>query len=294
MDRSIYGVERRDEKEDYGGVKAPHHTGGTDPMSDYEARQEARRERLHAAADKAEARAHSYYRKSDLREEVSGIPLGQPILVGHHSERRHRRAIERADQAMRKCVEESKRAKELRARANGVGHAGISSEDPEAVDKIAAKVAKLEADQARMKAVNAAIRRHKKAGPDAQVAALVELGFGEGVARKLLEPDFCGRIGFPDYALQNNNANIRRLKARIPKIEAVKDAEEVTEQVGGIEYREAEGRVWLVFPGKPAADVRAKLRRAAFKWSPTRGAWVRMLTEAARYQARQLLAEGAQ
>lgn len=55
-----------------------------------------------------------------------------------------------------------------------------------------------------------------------------------------------------------------------------------------VEYREAEGRVQLVFPGKPADDVRAMLRRNAFKWSPTRGAWVRALTGNAQYAGRKL------
>ncbi len=32
------------------------------------------------------------------------------------------------------------------------------------------------------------------------------------------QPDFCGRTGFPDYALQNNNANIRRIKQRIEEL----------------------------------------------------------------------------
>jgi hypothetical protein len=257
-------------------------------MNEYEMKQEAKRERLLAAAERAEARASQQFRKADLREEVSGIPLGQPILVGHHSERRHRNMIKRADNAMRKSIEESNRAKELRAKAEGVGTGGISADDPDAVDKIAARIAKLEADQARMKAANAAIRKHKKAGPEAQVAALVEIGFSEKVAGQLLTPDFCGRIGFPDYALQNNNANIRRLKARIPRVQAVQAAETVSEQIGTVEYREDDGRVQLVFPGKPPAEVRASLRSHGFKWSPTRGAWVRHLSQAARYYGRQI------
>lgn len=257
-------------------------------MNEYEAKQEARRERLLEAAEKAEARANGYFHKGDLREEVSGIPLGQPILVGHHSERRHRRTIERADNAMRKGIEESKRAKQLRSKANGVGTGGISSDDPEAVDKIGERVAELEARQAQMKAANAAIRKHKKADREAQVAALVALGFSEKAAGQLLEPDFCGRIGFPDYAMQNNNANIRRLKARIPRVQAVQQAEETTQQFGTVEYREAEGRVQLVFPGKPSAEVRALLRRNAFKWSPTRAAWVRALTGNAQHIGRKL------
>ena len=38
------------------------------------------------------------------------IPFGQPILVGHHSERRHRRDISRIDSNMRKSIDESKKA----------------------------------------------------------------------------------------------------------------------------------------------------------------------------------------
>ena len=48
---------------------------------------------------------------------VTGIPFGQPILVGHHSERAHRKVLERADNAMRKGIEESKKADNYRARA---------------------------------------------------------------------------------------------------------------------------------------------------------------------------------
>src|SRR3546814_11424547 len=98
-----------------------------------------------------------------------------------------------------------------------------------------------------MKAANAAIRKHRKAGPTAQIAALVELGFGQSAATALIEPDCCGRIGFTDYALQNNNAHIRRLTARIPRVEAIQNADEIQEQFGDLAYREQDGRVWPVF-----------------------------------------------
>src|SRR3546814_20629166 len=76
---------------------------------------------------------------------------------------------------MGRAVAESKRADELRRKAASVGTAGISSEDPEAGEKIADKVVRLEAKQARMKAANAAIRKHRKAGPAEQIEALVVL-----------------------------------------------------------------------------------------------------------------------
>lgn len=78
-------------------------------MNHYERKQEARRERLLAAAERAEAQSEAAYKRADLREEASGIPFGQPILVGHHSERRHRAAIKRADNAMRASIEEMRK-----------------------------------------------------------------------------------------------------------------------------------------------------------------------------------------
>lgn len=167
----------------------------------------------------------------------------------------------------------------------------ISSMDPNAVDKIKAKLAKHEAIQVRMREANAAIRKHAKAGPEAQVAALVKLGFDERAAKGLLEPDFCKRIGFADYQLSNNNAEIRRLKKRIlevAEIQTLNAAEPTAKKYGEIEYLEDDGRVQLIFPGKPADQVRADLKSHGFKWSPTRGAWVRLLTGAAQFAGQRL------
>lgn len=262
-------------------------------MNEYEAKQEARRARLLAAAAKADTVAAQAFNKADLREEVSGIPLGQPILVDHYSAARHRRIIARADAAMRKGIEADARAKELRSKADGVGTGGISSQDPDAAVKIAEEIATLEAKQAQMKAANVAIRKHKAEGAPAQVAALVALGFAEAVAEKLVAPSYGWPIGFPAYSLQNNNANIRRLKARIPRVVAAQTIEQKIEQIGAIEYREEDARVWLIFPGKPADEIRSELRSHGFKWSPTRGAWVRQLTEAARHHARRIAEKAA-
>lgn len=54
-------------------------------------------------------------RESDARFKAAKqigdfIPFGQPILVGHHSEKRHRRDIERIDNNMRKSIEADEKA----------------------------------------------------------------------------------------------------------------------------------------------------------------------------------------
>ena len=58
------------------------------------------RERRQARADKLREWSASRAAKSDAAHDAAtsisaGIPFGQPILVGHHSEGRHRRDIDR-------------------------------------------------------------------------------------------------------------------------------------------------------------------------------------------------------
>ncbi|MCC3151437.1 DUF3560 domain-containing protein, partial [Bifidobacterium bifidum] len=57
-------------------------------MNSYERKQEARRERLEARAEKARTEAKATYDRAHTMAEA--IPFGQPILVGHHSEKRDR------------------------------------------------------------------------------------------------------------------------------------------------------------------------------------------------------------
>jgi hypothetical protein len=127
-----------------------------------------------------------------------------------------------------------------------------------------------------MRATNATIRRHKKEGSQAQIAGLLAMGYQERTARLLLEPDFCGRIGFPNYELTNKGANIRRMKQRVEHITRLQNtpATETEGDNARIELCPSENRVKLFFPGKPAADIRERLKRGGFRWSPTQGAWM--------------------
>lgn len=83
---------------------------------------EAYEDRLRARADRADARAarrrdwaDKARRRSDVafrsaNAAIDGIPPGQPILVGHHSERRHRAALHRHDRRMRRAIDEDRLA----------------------------------------------------------------------------------------------------------------------------------------------------------------------------------------
>ena len=69
-----------------------------------------RAERRREWAASAERKSHDYYEKSNKDRDF--LSLGEPIKVGHHSERRHRKAIEDAWSNMGKSVEYSDKASE--------------------------------------------------------------------------------------------------------------------------------------------------------------------------------------
>lgn len=54
------------------------------------------------------------------------------------------------------------------------------------------------------------------------------------------------------------------------------------------ELKVEDNRVQFVFDGKPDEDVRSILKRHAFKWSPSRGAWVRQASGNGLFAARQV------
>ncbi|WP_394277249.1 DUF3560 domain-containing protein [Luteococcus sp.] len=90
---------------------------------------EAERQRRERAAERAEhlndraarAEREAQSRESSAKRIADGIPLGQPILVGHHSEGRHRRDIARMNSNHEKAFE-------LRQKADGLRHAAAAAE----------------------------------------------------------------------------------------------------------------------------------------------------------------------
>jgi len=73
-------------------------------------------EKLQGYAANAEDKSTAYWNAS--HEGRDFLALGEPIKVGHHSERRHRRLIERNWERMGKSVAEAERAKDYENRSN--------------------------------------------------------------------------------------------------------------------------------------------------------------------------------
>jgi hypothetical protein len=240
--------------------------------SDYEEKKERKKARLAERAARAEREGRAAYDSADRI--AKAIPLGQPILVGHHSEKGHRADLKRIDRGMRKSIEKSKEADELRRRAEAVGTGGISSDDPEAVQKLQAKLEQLGRRQKWMKTVNAAWRSSGK--PDQLRLDMARRWHWQPGAP------------FPSYSLSNLSAEVRRLRARIQELSQAASAPSRDIDLGPCRIVEnvEENRVQLIFLGKPPEATRALLKQWGFRWSPMQGAWQRHLNDSGRLAAR--------
>lgn len=245
-------------------------------MNAYEEKIEARKQRYEELAVKKNAESAALLTKAhDL---ASAIPFGQPILIGHHSEKADRAYRKRIVSTDHKAYEASKTADYYKDKAASVGTGGISSDDPEAIQKLTAKLESLQKLQGRMRLANKAIRKDDK-------QALKDIGFSEKEIAALYTPNFLGGLGFASFQLSNNNAEIHRLEKRIKNLQIKQTREPIAEAYEKYTYKEEDNRCQFVFDGKPSDAVRALLKRFSFKWSPSRGAWVRQLTRNGQWAA---------
>jgi len=265
-------------------------------MNDYEKKLEAKRERLEDRADKKRAEGNA--RLATAHRIHDGIPMGQPILVGHHSERRHRRDLERADTNIRKGLEAREYADELAHRAEGLGTHGISSDDPEAISKLRIELEQLKANREWETSINKQLRALAK-------------GFKKEFRREPTQTDHVDMIEaidppsnlkaqllrharafawLPKFG-NNTQASIKRIEARIAELEK-RDAAPERVIVGDgfrIVDNKLANRTQVIFNAIPSPELRAKLKFEGFRWSPAEGAWQRHLSNGAWYHATRIL-----
>lgn len=166
----------------------------------------------------------------------------------------------------------------------------IKSGDSDAVERLEEKLAGLKEDQERMKVANKFIRlKNVEKGNE----GLTNMGYSEKEIKELREPDFCGRVGYPPYMLQNNNANIHRVEGRLKQLKAAKERGSRKEE--NRYFRVVENteimRLQIFFDEKPVQDIRSVLKKNGFKWSSKNGCWQRQLTDNARYSLERIKKE---
>jgi hypothetical protein len=93
-----------------------------------------RAERLQNASINAENKSTEYWKKSN--KDSAFLSLGEPIKVGHHSENRHRKIIEQAQNNMSKCVEMSNKAESYESKISYWEHKAndINLSMPESIE----------------------------------------------------------------------------------------------------------------------------------------------------------------
>jgi len=247
-----------------------------------------RRDRLERKLRKREEWAEKAAARSEARLETASkmaeaIPFGQPILVGHHSEKRDRAYRERIAGNFEKAFELAKLAKHHEAKADGLARqldGSIFSDDADAVEAIEARIAEREAEVAQRKRVNAAFMKAEGADKAAKLAALVKAGV-------LTDAEALDRARFfalcpweekpwPGYALTNLRANIRRDRERLAQIKAQRERAAVAASAPGGVAIEAAGDngeyVRVTFAEKPDRGVLDALKAAGFWWA--KGSWV--------------------
>lgn len=217
--------------------------------ADYEERKQRRIERYKIVSEKAKEEAEERINSNANR--LLMMTPGQPILIGHHSEKGHRRLIERAHNDIRKSIELSKKSDYYEDRARHVENSNvIYNDDPNAIQKLKDKLERLENKRASIKA-----REHEK------------------------------------WELTNIGANIRETKLRIERLEEQeKIVFPETEFKGGKAIHNKEiNRIQLIFDGKPSEELRKKLKSNGFHWSRNEGAWQREFNKRTIYVTNSLI-----
>ena len=206
-------------------------------MTTYRERRERRAARREEWAEKRDEKAKGRFGAAD--QLAKRFDFGQPILVGHHSEKGARRDQEKIHGNMRQGVEDQKVASRHREAADtirGQLDRSVYSDDHDAIARLQSRIDEREARRTRIKEINRAagkvcrelgIKRtghYEHMGPVAAAAkASIEL-----CKRTEASPDevsdiaeglqYNGTVGYPSYVLTNLGGNIRRDKKRLARL----------------------------------------------------------------------------
>ncbi len=250
--------------------------------------EERKQNRIDYAKEQAQKNRISAVRLNQSANDLASvIPMGQPILVGHHSEKSDRRYREKISNTFDQSRQAESKADYYQDKVAAIeSNNAISSDDPQALQKIENKIDQLERLQEFMKSANKCVKKKDKEG-------FLKLAFAtEAIWNTLNTPDFLDRLGYPSYRLTNNNANIRRLKLRRDELKKMEHVDSETIAYDGVKLvKNVEAnRVQLIFEDIPSKPIREKLAKVyRFRWAPSEGAWQRHLNNSGIFEAKRFL-----
>lgn len=164
----------------------------------------------------------------------------------------------------------------------------IKCDDENAIEALKEKIEAKEESQERMKEVN---KYWRKNGTMTGCGFLTDEQI-EKINRSMAEDTWrLSGVPFGSYHLQNNLANIKRLKGRLEELQNTKEKGSSEADYG--EFKVIENtdimRIQIMFDGKPEEAVRNVLKANGFRWAPSQEAWQRQLTTNGKYALKRVL-----
>lgn len=183
----------------------------------------ARAERLDEWAGKREERGSAEAAEAERLRSI--IPLGQPILVGHHSEGRDRRFRARLSAKEDRAQENLRTAENMRGRAATIraqAERAIYDDDEDAIPRLEAKITALVNQRERIKRYNASCRKAAARGELGDLSLLSDEQRAEITRLARISHGVRPGGAFPAYVSSNLSGNISRLRERIRRLEAAR------------------------------------------------------------------------
>ena len=252
-------------------------------MSRYEEKKQAKINRYDEYAKNSKKRSDSLH--AQAKEMAMVIPFGQPILIGHHSEKGDRRYREKIEKSFHQSFKEEEKSTYWQNKADSIReNTQIDSDDPKAIKKLRSKIDMLLESDKRAKLLNSKLRKFKTysnaleklkiLGDEDSKMLYEQLLWSANLYSRPPEPIRC-------YYYRYNSQEIRRLKKRLAYLEKCQKREPISFQVKDVTVQEEEGQIRVYFPGKPCVETRRKLKSypLSLKWSRVSKAWVRKRTE---------------
>lgn len=232
-------------------------------------RMERRAELRREWAAKRAAKADAAFKAADAV--AARIPMGQPILIGHHSENGARADAKRIENGMRAGVQsERMAARHERAAATLESRLkrNIFSDDADAAENLKNRIAARERMVEHMRFVNKAHAKFVKTGimPD---------GVGQADAERIRNyvPAYSWeRHPYPPYASANLRQQIAADRKRLAHVEQMAKRSEAAREASGGILIEGDKFVRVTFSEKPAREILNALKANGFRWSG--GSWV--------------------
>ena len=176
-----------------------------------------------------------------------------------------------------KNAQEYENIQEILYKIKGIGMGGISSDNPNAIQKLKEKLCTLEQNQEQMKQVNAYYKKHKTL----EGCTLLSEAEKKHLT-SYLEKDYnAEKRPYNSFTLTNNNASIKHTKKRIAELEKRDSLKGWKFESGEVVANKELNRLQIVFDEKPEEALRAKLKLNGFKWAPSQNAWQRFLNQSA-------------